>query len=245
MANSNKILLALQFWEGDRAAAMKLAQFLANIEPKHSDLADFILVRRFDCLEPKEYRELIPALSRKFNVFSYRSPRRLKGWPSGCNGVFCSSLEWARSMIEARRTPQYKAIFTFEADGAPLFPDWISRMSAQWDAVNKKQPVHQAGPLVKDPAPHVNGNCLMSGNVPFLKWLVPAVDTLGIYAGWDFALRDKFKEWGWANIHQMRSYYAIPTVSESLYSQMVEEQLIWVHGPKDDSMIRQGRERLL
>lgn len=226
-------------------AAIKLAHFLADIEPKHSDLADFIIVRRFDCAEPREYKELFPALSRKFNLYNYKSPRRGKGWPDGCNGLWFSTMEWAYTMIEARRVPHYKAIFTFEADGAPVFRDWVARMSAQWDAVNANAPVYQAGPMVKVPATHINGNCLLNCDLRFLKWVTRTVGRVPVGAGWDFILASRFKEWGWANIPQMRSYYATPTFSQAEYDRMVDEGIIWMHGIKDDSMIRMGRARLL
>jgi hypothetical protein len=244
MTKSNKILIALQFWQGDKDAALRLARFLADIEPKHSDLADFILVKRFDCKTPLKDQEIVPALSRKFNLYAYTSPRRETGWPMGCNGLWLATMEWARSMMEARRVPNYKAIFCCESDGCPLFSDWVERMSAAWDNANRDKPVVQAGPMVGVPALHINGNCLMSGDLKFLKWVTQrAVIPPG--AGWDFCLAPLFKEKGWANIHQMRSYYAWPTVTPEQYAKMVEEQLIWVHGPKDDSMIRMGRKRLI
>jgi hypothetical protein len=242
---SNKILLALQFWDGDRAAAMKLAQFLADLEPRHSDLADFILVRRFDMKEPKEYATVVPALSRKFNFFSYKSPRRGVGWPDGCNSLWFSTMEWVYTMIEARRVPKYKAIFTFEADGCPVLRDWVAQLSETWDALNKFNPVYVAGALVKNPAAHINGNAVMNCDMRFLTWIVRRVGGVPVGSGWDFILRDRFKEWGWADIHRMRSYYNSATFTPEQYAQMVDEKLIWVHGVKDDSMIRMGRARLL
>lgn len=244
MTKSNKILIALQFWQRDKDDALRLARFLADIEPKHSDLADFILVKRFDCKTTIKDQEIVPLLSRKFNLYTYHSPRREQGWPSGCNGLWLATMEWARGMIEAKRVPAYKAIFCCEADGGPIFSDWVSRMSAAWDLANKERPVYQAGPMVTVPAQHINGNCLMSGDLTFLKWVTSRV-CIPPGGGWDFCLAKFFKEWGWANIHGMRSYYAWPTVTPEQYAKMIEEQLIWVHGPKDDSLVRMGRERLL
>ena len=238
---STKLLIALQFWEGDRAQALELAKFLADLEPKHSTLADFVLVHRADCRPPGSETAHV---SRKFNTWVYKSPRTETGWPAGCNGVMQSTVEWAYCMMEANRIPKYKAIFLCEADGGPVSRDWIAKMSNAWDEANKRKPVVIAGPLVYGPSEHINGNCCLSGDLTFLKWLVrgPKVQPAG---GWDYVLWPTFKQIGAANIVGMRSYYAIPTVDQEMYDQLRREDVIWLHGPKDDSMIRLGRQHLL
>lgn len=234
-----KLLLVLQWWEGDRRQAEKLARFLADIEPRHSNLADVLLVCRFDS---KISADLTPHLSRKFNTYSYKTPRSNVGWPAGCNDLWACAMEWVYHMRVAKKTPAYKAIFTFEADGGPLIPNWIAEMSAEWDRVSREKPVVMAGPLVQVPGEHINGNALMSGDLEFLKWGVlrgnfrPRVP-----GGWDWVLRDTFKQMGWANIPRMRSYYNSATFTINQYLQMREEKLIWVHGIKDDSLIDMGK----
>ncbi len=47
----SKILIALQFWKGDRDMAMKLARLMADLEPKHSDDADVLFISRFDTMQ--------------------------------------------------------------------------------------------------------------------------------------------------------------------------------------------------
>src|SRR5258708_2842051 len=226
---SNRILIALQFWQDDKAAALKLASFLADLEPKHTELADIVLVNRFDC--PKDYDSTITKLSRKFNVFSYRSPSRETGWPSGCNGLWFGTIGWAFSFMEDRKLPHYKAIFTCEADGAPVHRDWIARMSAAWDQTQRgPKPVYIAGPLVSGGGidEHVNGNCLIAGDLKFLHWITRRVGGMPGGTGWDYGLREPFKQWGWANIPGMVSRYNTPHFTPEEYVQMRRDELIWV-----------------
>jgi hypothetical protein len=244
VTRSNKILIALQFWKGDMAGAMKLANFLADLEPAHNNLADFLLVDRFDC--QTDFSDTLKKLSRKFNVFNYTSPQRGTGWPDGCNSLWFGTMEWVYSYMEAKQIPQYKANFTCEADGAPVYQDWITRMSSAWDAVQQPQPVCIAGPLVSGPGieEHVNGNCLITGNLEFLYWVVRRVGGMPGGCGWDYGLRGEFKKRGWANIPGMVSYYNTPRFSKEQYKKMLDDQLIWVHGDKSNCLIDYGRARL-
>jgi hypothetical protein len=238
---SVKILIALQFWEGDRAAALNLANFLADLEPRHTPLADFVFVHRADCRPPGPE---VSYMSRKFNTFVYKSPRSETGWPQGCNALMESTVEWAYCMMEANRIPRYKSIFLCEADGGPVSRDWVAKMSHAWDVANARKPVVIAGPLVFGPSEHINGNCMLSGDLSFLKWLVrgPRQYTSG---GWDFVMWPTFKQKGAANIVGMRSYYATPHFTLEAYNQMRNEDLIWVHGDKSGDLIKWGRQELL
>jgi hypothetical protein len=240
---SHKILIALQFWEGDKAGALKLASYLADLEPRHTELADIVLVNRFDC--KKNYPEILTKLSRKFNVFSYTSPQRGTGWPDGCNSLWFGTMEWVSSYMVDAKIPHYKAIFTCEADGAPVLTDWLSRMSAAWDATQAgPTKVYIAGPLVKggNIEEHVNGNCLVSGDLKFLHWITRRVSGMPGGCGWDYAMRGAFKQWGWANIPGMLSLYNTPHFSREDFAQMQKQNSIWIHGDKSNCLIDYGRE---
>jgi hypothetical protein len=244
---SNKILLVLQFWAGDRAAAQRLAAFIADIQESHSAEADFLVVNRFDC-DPLD-AAVTAALSRKFNVYTYRSTIHITGWPGGCNALWLSAMEWVSSMIEARRVPGYKAIFTFEADGAPIPADWVRRLSTAWDQANAITTVTIAGPMVGGPGysihAHINGNCLITGDVKKLAEIKRSAWAVSPTVGWDYALAGWFAGNGWANIPEMRSYYNSAAFSPADYQKMVDENLIWVHGDKSGCLIDYGYRRLM
>lgn len=234
-----KILIALQYWDGDRTRALELARFLADLEPMHTDLADFLFMARFDSsLDPA----VVAHVARKFNVYSRVSKRRGVGWPCGCNELWFSVMEWVESMIRAKKVPAYKAIFTCEADGAPIQRDWIARLSAEWDRVNKPKPIVMAGALVQ-PGPHINGNALMSGEPNFLTWIARRVGGVAINTGWDYRLANDFQKRGWADIPGIKSIYNTPTFSQDQYNAMVSSGWVWIHGCKDTSLICMGRAR--
>lgn len=235
----NRILIALQFWGGDKARAMELAKFLADLEPERCRLADFLFAARFDCkLDDKMTRYV----ARKFNVYTRVSRRRGTGWPDGCNELWFSVMEWVQSMVFAKKIPNYKAIFTCEADGCPIQRDWIARLSSEWDRVNKEKPVVIAGALV-EPGPHINGNALISGHKNFLTWITKRIGGVRPGAGWDFILARDFERIGWADVPGIKSIYNTATFSLDSYKNMIAQNWIWVHGVKDLSLIRMGRER--
>ncbi len=235
----SRILIALQFWGGDQARAMELAKFLADLEPEKSKLADFLFASRFDCpIDPVVPRQV----ARKFTVYTKTSRRRGTGWPDGCNELWFSVMEWVQSMIQARKIPHYKAIFTCEADGCPIQRNWIEWLSLEWDRVNRVKPVVIAGPMVP-PGPHINGNALITGNLKFLSWITRRVGGVQPGGGWDFVLRRDFERIGWSDIPCMKSIYNTPTFSQEQYEDMINRRWVWIHGVKDGSLIRMGREK--
>lgn len=243
-----KILIALQYWSGDREHAKALGQYLADLEEKHCELADILLVNRFDC--PNFPDNIRQSLARKFNVFQYRTRTRQTGWPSGCNGLWTSTIEWVRSMCYAGKAPHYKCVFTCEADGAPLRRDWIIRLHSAWDRVNSISPVVVAGPMVGSDAPdapvatHINGNCLVSCRRDALDWILRTVPTVHPSAGWDYAMRDEFKKHGWAGIPEIQSIYNTPHFTSAEYQSFVDKHWVWIHGDKSGDLIRHGRKAL-
>jgi hypothetical protein len=235
----NRLLIALQFWNGDRDRALELARYLADLEPARSKIADFLFVARFDSSLDDYTTQRV---ARKFNVYTFKSRRRGTGWPDGCNELWFSTMEWVQSLTAARKIPSYKAIFTCEADGAPIPRNWIERMSLEWDRVSKPKPVVIAGALV-DPGPHINGNALITGEPGFLGWIARRVSGVNPGCGWDYCLAPQFKRMGWANIPGMKSIYNTPTFSGEQYQKMIDHDWIWVHGGKDTSLIQMGRKR--
>jgi len=240
---SHKILIALQFWQGDRWQAEALGRFLADLELTHSDLADVLLVNRHDC-QPVS-RDVAQAISRKFNLFQYTAPRGNTGWPAGCNSLWINTVRWAQSMMEANRVPSYKAIFTCETDGAPVFRDWVARLSQAWDTANQPTPVCVAGPIVQIPSEHMNGNLMVNGNTEIFKWVIRLASNVPSTGGWDFLLSKDFKKRGWANIPGIVSYYNTRGYTVEKYAKLQSDNLIWVHGVKDNSLIELGRRFLI
>lgn len=234
-----KLLLALQFWERDREQAMKVAKLIADLQPGFCEIADFLFVARFDC---EQDMKAIEYVSRKFNVHHFINTRfRGAEWPFGCNSLWFGTMDWVFTMTEAQRIPEYKAVLTFEADACPLTPNWLTDLSAFWDKANTKV----VGALQSNPAPHINGNAFFSCNLGFLKWIARDVGNCTPHAGWDFVLAQAFKKHGWADCPAMRSWWQMATMPPETFDQLTREGVVFFHGCKDDSVLRQVREKFV
>lgn len=243
---TNKILIALPYWKGDQPAAMKLARLIADIEPTHCEWADLLFVARFDCIH--DHTTILQA-SRRFNVFTHISGRREVGWPAGCNGLLFGTMEFFYYKMLAEKIPQYKAILICEADTVPLTRNWIETASREWDRVQKLKTTRIAGAMVgggEFGRQHINGGCVMlSGEMKFLEWLTKRGAAYSSIAGWDWALAEEFKAWGWANIPGMKSYWNRPTMGLSEVEQLQKEGVFLLHGIKDDSLVKASRKALI
>jgi hypothetical protein len=237
---NQKILLSLAYWEGDREQAERLAEFIAEMEPRHSNEADFLLVCRFDSGHTPG---VIQRLGRKFNTFSYKSPLRMTGWPAGCNATWEGAVNWVWSMTEAKKLPPYKAILTFEADCVPTAKDWIQKLHQSWNSV---QPAVVAGALVSGEGveKHINGNCLISGQEKFLRWVVQKAN-IPANMGWDYFLRHQFEQFGWANVSGIRSLYNSQGYTEEKWQEIQDKDIFLIHGAKDNTLINLARKHLL
>lgn len=226
---------------------MKLARLLADLEPKHSDRADFLFVARFDC---KHDDKTVMHVSRKFNIHTYTSKKRGTGWPAGCNSLFFGSMEWIYHKINAGRVPGYKAIFNMGADCAPLSRDWLSQLCDAWDREAKSKPLYVAGAMVPGSPQggyHINGDAQMiSGNVKFLKWLAMDIGDIRVAAGWDWILAGEFERWGWVDFPFIKSYWRYPgEFPQAEWDAEVGRGISFIHGVKNESLINLARKNLL
>lgn len=221
----DRLLLALQFWNGDRAQAMRLARMIALNESKFCKSADFLFAARHDAdHDPKT----VEAVSRRFNVFTYTSRRFGTGWPHGCNDLWFATMEWAGCLAAKNG---YKAVLTFEADCVPLTDGWIQALSDEWDKCNK----FVVGSLQSYPAPHINGNAMFSAAKPFTEWLTRKIVNVPARHGWDCYLAKAFQQWGWAGSTKIRSLYQKPTLGGVEAEELIAAGVEFLHGVKDES----------
>lgn len=223
----SRILIALQYWEGDRKQAESAARLIADLEPRHREDTDMLLVARYDSrVDPK----LVKHVSAKFNTYTHVSPRRGMGWPSGCNDLWVGTLDYVRQMSACKRLPQYGAILTTEADSMPLRPDWLDRLHADWDAAG----CFVAGALLATEPPHVNGNALFSASPFFLHRIVKT--KIPVRAGWDQYLASLFKSFGWKNLPGFHSEWQRKTVAAEELERFLAAGIYFYHGVKDNSV---------
>lgn len=239
MTPPNKILIALQFWDGDKVAAMKLARLMADLEPQFCDKADFLFSARYDCGHDQD---TVAYTAKKFNTYTYvNSHRRASGWPHGCNELWFGTMGHVFWSTEANRMPEYKAILTCESDCIPMHPGWIEALINSWDRAK----VSVLGSMLSQPGVHINGNAMFSGSPRFLKWLTHEVVGCRPNGGWDILLAPAFQKWGWLDCRAMRSWWRCPTMPVETYEQLLSEKVSFFHGCKDDSGLLRVRERFL
>lgn len=239
MKPPSKILIALQYWEGDRSQAMRVARLMADLEPKLCEIADFLFCARFDC---EHDLETINYVSKKFTTYHFiNRNRRGQGWPFGCNELWFGTMTHILEQTEAGNMPQYKAILTCEADSFPLCPGWLEVLHSEWD--EKKAQV--VGVLLNSPLEHVNGNALFSGDYKFLDLIARKISGCTPMGGWDAVLAPTFKKLGWANSYRMRSWWGYKTMPKETYDQLLGEKVVFFHGCKDNTPGEYVRARFL
>lgn len=226
-----RLVLALQFWAGDKEAAMRNARRIADIEPKFRDDVEFCFVARFDCPHDKDTVEYV---SKKFKVSTYTCLRRGTGWPAGCNDVWFDFMQEAGGRY-MREWSDVKAVFTFEADCIPIAKDWIDVMSAEWDegAAEGKLVCGCWMPYVGDGFGHINGNAL------FHPYLTRAKQLIGCspIVGWDDAIAPAIST-VWHKAGFVKNLYRAVNVAESdIVSEWIPgKRPVLIHGVKDLSV---------
>lgn len=234
-----KFLLLLQYWEGDRKKAGETIKLIADLEEKHNGEVDVMLSRRFDC---EEDPEIVKYVSKKFDTYTHKSRRREKGWPAGCNALWFDSVTRVYELCTAKQMPIYSGILTFEADCSPLRPGWLELLWVDWERAKVKF----MGNIVPAPAPHMNGNLVMSGNLDMLKKIATKIMGCPPSGGWDFILASVFKHAGWYGTNTIRSEWERHSgwTMEELETQ-ITQGLLFHHGCKNSTLQDLVRQKWL
>lgn len=120
------LAIVLQFWAGDQARALRLARFLADLEPELRTDIVFVFARRYDVPGPEANPALRKAdeyCKRKFPTSHLRSERVAVGHPDGAFGLWAGSTETMYQRYLLGGWPSN--VMYLEAEGVPLRWDWI------------------------------------------------------------------------------------------------------------------------
>lgn len=153
------IVIALQFYEGDFHAAMRLARLLADIEPRRRDDAVLAFCPRFDLEPSREQYETFLYCGHKFGVMNVAIKRQGTGHPTAANEMWGGIMD---VMSEGWRAGQlhYPSVFFAEPDGCPLKRDWLDLLIAEHEqALCAGKRV--TGALMRHAVPHVNGSMVL------------------------------------------------------------------------------------
>lgn len=240
-------LIALQFWNGDRQRALENALLLAENEPTHRANVDLLFSARFDSTHDAK---VVTETARKFNTRTYTTKTRATGHPWGCWGLWFSTIEWVYHMKKAGKVPDYKWIFAFESDTAPVRKDWLDQLIAEWDRRNpdpKNPSIYVLGSETFHWAHHINGNMMLSADMKFLKWLVEGVTVSGVRpnGAWDLDLFPHFARWGVGYTSKIRNVCGKPSLSQEEFEWFANNDTAFVHGVKNDDLYNLSRRNLL
>ncbi len=124
-APGERIVVSLQYWEGDRDKALRLARLLAGVERMKRDDVIFLIVHRRDATAPDP--ETLQILREKFGtVHVVKGVRPGEGHPDGCNALWVDTVTTLGMLAH-----HAKYAFTTEADVIPLRRDWINVLKAE------------------------------------------------------------------------------------------------------------------
>ncbi len=235
-----KMVVALQFWEGDKARAMHLARLIADIEPAKNEQVDIAFVARFDA---KHDKETIAKVSEKFGVWELTGRRRGIGWPHGCNELALDLLQQSAERSKPGGPwAGYKALYLIESDVLPMCKNWLARLSDEWDVAQENGkfcvgawcPFHSA-------VGHLNGNMIVA---PDITLRIKGLERVPPRAGWDAYFAPKFSpHWHKSILLQNHYDYRSNIPPEILFSCVdgVTPPAV-VHGVKDRSAELQAQE---
>lgn len=166
-----RFVIVLQFWEGDRAQAMRLARFISDLEPVYRDDVLFVFSRRYDTTDDFETVEYVGA---KFATARITTQAHATGYPKSPNVMALDAIRYAPRFLDA------KCVLLLESDAIPVASDWITQLSEEWDrAITHQKWVLGAWLPLSHPKGHINGNMLFHpklavhvdfGEIPDKPW---------------------------------------------------------------------------
>lgn len=220
------ILIALQFYNADRARAMRLARLIADIEPKFRDDVEMLFCARFDTPQDSETIEYV---RQKMGVRQFTTVTRWTGWPGGPNGMARDVLREIGNGQNARA----EGVLMLEPDSVPVARDWIDQLMAEWRGPEGAPCEAYMMGAWRDSGPvggHINGNCIVP---PEIGSLVDLSRITEHYA-WDCEISQQTRGY-WKRTNLIRNLCQETNVSEARMLDGTSERPVLIHGVKDDS----------
>jgi hypothetical protein len=122
--------VAIQFWDGDRQDALRLARLLADMEPAFREDVTLVLARRFDVEMTADIWDTGLHCGKKFRVMHICSKREGVGHPDGSYALWAGTMDALCNEYYGGRS-QFDSVLTVEADGCPVAADWIDRLRSE------------------------------------------------------------------------------------------------------------------
>jgi len=233
------LVLALQFWDGDQARALRLARLLADIEPRRRSDVFVAFCRRFDM--PEESAESYQTrlkVGLKFGTMALRSEREGVGHPAGPNALWSGTFDalagaWRAGKLDAH------SVFFLEADGCPLRADWLDRL-LESHRRTRDAGRSVTGPLMQHNEVHLNGSLIAHLSLWFDR---PSLQQTPKDQGWDMFHSHVLMAEGRAEPWIKNVYGACNWSAESLFG--MSHETAWLASQKDDSALEWAERSLV
>lgn len=232
------LVIALQYWAGDEAKALRLSRLLADLEPRRREDVVLCFFRRFDLPEDAALWDTRLHCGFKFGTMTARALREAVGHPDGCNAMWASGMEqfaehWRAGELHAH------SVFFMEADGVPLRADWLDKLLAEHErALEDGKRV--TGALTNRGARHINGSLIAHLSLWHDR---PSLHETPRGQAWDMfhaqVLTSEARPTPW-----MKNVYAAGRWSDESLVGMAKETA-WLASSKDDSALAWAERTLV
>lgn len=234
------LVVALQYWAGDRERAFRLARLIANLEPEYRNDVTLVLVGRFDT-DVAGAGDTVVHCGTKMRTFALTAGPMgygKTGHPDGANGLWAGAMEqlaqrWCTGDLDR------SSVFTVEADGCPISRDWISRLRAEHQrTLDAGRRI--TGAFMPRPLPHINGSMIMS-----IPWWVDTITVQSTPDGhaWDVFHRETILAAA-CRSDEIRNIYGAGEWTDAQLRPL-SKQASWLSSTKDDSAIAWAEEVLV
>lgn len=153
-ATQTKLLVVIQYYEGDKQAAEELGSLIADLERVRNRNTDIMIFARHDATEYD--RTIRTKLEAKFDKVYFQRCRRkdAKNYPFAANEMFYDLVTLLAQFAPWK--DDYFAFLNLESDCTPLHPGWIGELVDQFQ-IAKARGYSAVGHLHGNPIDHMNG----------------------------------------------------------------------------------------
>ena len=223
---AGRMVIALQYWKGDREAAMRLARFIADLEPRYRNDVAMFFVPRFDC--ETDY-DTLRHVSEKMDIMMVVTPTHSAGYPQSPNVM---ALDVMR---QAKTWEGIKFVQLMEADCIPVSRSWIDELHAEWDGAAMSNALvlgswtEKCGSLG-----HINGNLMFDPKITDILKISSPPETIA----WDIYHATAFSaRWMRTGLIANRYKQILVTEEQIKTPECGTHPPVLIHGVKDDSVL--------
>ena len=220
-------VIMLQYWEGDRIAAQRLARFMADLEQEFRHGVEICLVRRHDAADFDS--DVEEHVRKKFTVTKLVTPEHVPGYPISPNTMAINAIRAAGEWWRGAR-----GFMLMESDCIPVARDWIEQLIIEWSRARTQGALLMGSWRPEcTPVGHLNGNLCFHGTLAeVLKGAeIPK-------KAWDIALVPLFEaHWCRTGLISNRYREIILTDERIAMPECGTKPPVAVHGAKDRSVV--------